>query len=92
MPSDKTVKIVYKGNDTDFYIVADRDMVSKWKKDKSIPLVEVVESFNVFSTPTGSISGEPVRPAKGILETTFNTSNEDTIVKTILEKGEQHAY
>jgi len=45
------VKIHYKGNEDDFVIMAESvEAVKKWKEDKSTPLVEVVNSFDVFCT------------------------------------------
>lgn len=50
MPSDQATKVVYKSPDqTEFFVVANHGMRSKWKKDKSIPLIDVVQSkFCVF--------------------------------------------
>ena len=93
MPSNQTVKIVYKGADNnEFFIIANSAEVAKYKTDKTIPLVEVVQSFDVFTTNTGGNTGEAVHPPKGLLESSFNTSNKDEIVKVILEKGEEKAY
>jgi len=44
-------KVHYKGKDEDFVVmVEDVDIVKKWKNDRSIPLVDVVNSFTVFTT------------------------------------------
>ncbi|ORX52435.1 hypothetical protein DM01DRAFT_1408306 [Hesseltinella vesiculosa] len=76
-------RMVYKGDSGDqFYVVVNESMVPKWRKDRSIPLVEVVQSFDIFSGPAD-------RPSKGQLESTFNTANPDDIVPIILEKGTQ---
>lgn len=91
MPS-QSVKVVYKINDTEFLVIANAGMVSKYKADKSIPLVEVVESFDVFTIANGGNTGEAIRPAKGVLESAFNTTNEDEIVKTIIQNGEEKGF
>ena len=45
MPSDQAIKVVYKSPDqTEFFVVANHDMRAKWKKDKSIPMIDVVQS------------------------------------------------
>jgi hypothetical protein len=45
------VKVHYKGNEDDFIIMAESvEAVKKWKEDKSTPLVDVVNSFDVFCT------------------------------------------
>jgi hypothetical protein len=44
-------KIHYKGNEDDFVILVESvEAVKKWKEDKTIPLVDVVNSFDVFAT------------------------------------------
>lgn len=44
-------KVHYKGADDDFIVfIAGTEILKKWKEDKSIPLVEVVQSFEVFVT------------------------------------------
>ncbi|BGO93001.1 hypothetical protein NBRC10512_004222 [Rhodotorula toruloides] len=52
----------------------------------SIPLVEVVDSFDVFHTGQGS-QGVLSRASKQELENIFSTTNEDEIVQIVLEKG-----
>ncbi|KAI8092192.1 ribosome maturation protein [Gilbertella persicaria] len=89
MPSDHAVKVVYKGADSnEFFVIANADMVTKWKSDKTVPLVDVVQSFDVFTTTNKSNTGEYISPSKGLLESTFNTTNVDDIVKKILSEGE----
>ena len=39
----EATKIVYKGPDQDFIVFANPGMVSRWRKDKTIPLVDVVQ-------------------------------------------------
>ncbi|KAF8457306.1 hypothetical protein BGX38DRAFT_1266054 [Terfezia claveryi] len=41
----------YKGNHNDYVIFAESpEIVCRWKKDKSVPLTEVVDSFHIFTT------------------------------------------
>jgi hypothetical protein len=45
------VKVHYKGSEDDFVVMAESiDAVKRWKEDKSTPLVDVVNSFDVFTT------------------------------------------
>jgi hypothetical protein len=45
------VKVHYKGKEDDFIVLAESvDAVKKWKGDKTIPLIDVVNSFDVFTT------------------------------------------
>lgn len=43
MPEPHTVRVTYKFDGREFFIFADYDSLQKWKADKTIPLVEVVE-------------------------------------------------
>lgn len=41
----------YKGKDDDFVVIIEgAGAIKRWKSDKSIPLVDVVNSFDVFVT------------------------------------------
>jgi len=88
MPASNTVRVTYKADGHEFFIFADDDYLQKWKHDKTIPLVQVAESFDVMYIPNGGNTGEAVRPARGELESVFNTINSDDIVKRILSDGE----
>ena len=44
-------RVHYKGAEEDFVVIAeDADIVKKWRSDKTIPLVDVVNSFDIFTT------------------------------------------
>lgn len=44
-------KVHYKGNTDDFVVfVEDPVMLKKWKGDRTIALVDVVDAFKVFTT------------------------------------------
>jgi ribosome maturation protein Sdo1 len=45
MPSDK---IVLHQKDSEFFVYAEPHKVEQWRKDKSIPLVDVVQAFNIY--------------------------------------------
>ncbi|SCV68701.1 BQ2448_822 [Microbotryum intermedium] len=78
---------------TDEYIVfvADEsgplESAKKWAAgDKTIPLVDIVDSFDVFHTGQGS-QGLMQRPSKQELDSVFGTHNDTEIVEIVLEKG-----
>ena len=53
MPRGNAVqsKVHYKGKEDDFVIfVDDIEAVQNWKKDRSIPLAQVVSGFKIFVT------------------------------------------
>ncbi|KAM0756656.1 hypothetical protein T439DRAFT_321344, partial [Meredithblackwellia eburnea MCA 4105] len=59
-------------------IVADADAAKK-----TIPLVEIVDSFDVFHCSQGLLN----RPSKQQLHAVFESVNENDIVETVLTKG-----
>jgi ribosome maturation protein Sdo1 len=70
-------------------IMVDTDMLGKYKKDKSIALAEVVDSFDVLKFESGR-SGHLSRPSKSELKEIFGTSNDDEVVKFMLQNGSLH--
>jgi ribosome maturation protein Sdo1 len=85
----ENVKVHFKGSDDDFIVMAESiDAVNKWREDKSTPLVDVVDSFDVFITHKQGAQGVFDRASKSSLENEFGSSNEDDVVRKILEKGE----
>lgn len=66
--TEQAIKIVYKSPDQEFFIVANPGAAEKWRKDKTIPLIEVVQSFDVLTTVNKGNTGEAIRPSKGVLE------------------------
>ncbi|KAG5654597.1 hypothetical protein H0H81_011572 [Sphagnurus paluster] len=56
----------------------------------SIPLVDVLDSFVVLHSNQGR-SGTLTKPSKQQLETDFGTSDENEVVRKILEKGKDQA-
>ncbi|KAE8260627.1 hypothetical protein A4X13_0g245 [Tilletia indica] len=77
-------KVVYKPDtqSTDTYIV----IVEPNEYKKTIPLTEVVDSFDVFHTNQGA-QGHLNRASKQQLDSIFGSSNETDCVTQILEKG-----
>ncbi|GAA5842447.1 hypothetical protein JCM9279_005386 [Rhodotorula babjevae] len=77
---------VYKpdSQSTDEWILIVGDVAAA---ENSIPLVDIVDSFDVFHTGQGS-QGILARPSKQELETVFETTKEDEIVEIILTKGQ----
>ncbi|KAF8866629.1 shwachman-Bodian-diamond syndrome protein [Acephala macrosclerotiorum] len=84
----KQVKAHYQGKDEDFVVfVDDLPQAQKWKTDKSIPLAHFVSSFKIFITHKHGAQGPFDGASKAALENEFDTTNEDDIIKQILEKG-----
>ncbi|KAK4626646.1 SDO1-like protein [Fulvia fulva] len=87
--NDAQIKCHYKGKDEDFVVIVDsKQAVQDWKKsDNTLPLAQVVSGFKVFVTHKHGNQGVMDTASKGQLEDEFGTSNEDEVVKQILEKG-----
>lgn len=84
------LKVVYKAehdSPEEFNVVVNGPEYQAWKKgDKTIPLTDVVDSFDIFVTPQGS-QGLMGRASKQQLDNTFGTHKDDVVVEQILEKG-----
>ncbi|KXS08958.1 hypothetical protein M427DRAFT_64989 [Gonapodya prolifera JEL478] len=76
------------GVDPMWVVYANEGMTDKWRHDKSIPLVDVVQTFDVWIHRTGSTTGVAERPSKGELDGTFSTHRVDSeVIPYILEQG-----
>jgi len=93
MPRSIT-KVVYKpdSQSTDEYtVIVNPDEYAKWKAgDTSLPLAEVVDSFEVFHSSQGA-QGLLGRPSKQQLDTDFNTHVDVEVVEYILKHGREQA-
>ncbi|KAJ3041084.1 hypothetical protein HDV00_009984 [Rhizophlyctis rosea] len=95
------VKVVWHGPDSadrqtsgknmDFFVFANPEMVDKWRSDKSVPLIEVVDSFDIFEVGNGGNTGVFSHPSKQALENAFNTSNDAEVIQRILTEGKVQA-
>ncbi|KAK0558045.1 hypothetical protein OC846_000037 [Tilletia horrida] len=87
----KTVaKVVYKPDtqSTDSYIViVNPEEYKKWKDGgHTIPLVDVVDSFEIFHSTQGA-QGHLNRTSKQELDAIFGSTKEDDCVTHVLQKG-----
>ncbi|KFZ11915.1 hypothetical protein V501_04491 [Pseudogymnoascus sp. VKM F-4519 (FW-2642)] len=81
-------KVHYKGSTDDYVVfVEDPAMLKKWRGDKTIALVEVVDAFKVFTTGKQGAQGELNTASKSQLENEFGTSKEDDVIQKILQEG-----
>ncbi|EGF79815.1 hypothetical protein BATDEDRAFT_89467 [Batrachochytrium dendrobatidis JAM81] len=81
-------RVVFEGGGgkESFFVYVEPDMVDKWRKDKSIPLVEVVQAFTIFEVDNGGNHGIAIKPSKSSLHA-FGTEDETVIVTRILNDG-----
>ncbi|EXJ92674.1 hypothetical protein A1O3_01226 [Capronia epimyces CBS 606.96] len=89
MSRGNVTKVFYKGETDDFIVfVESLDDLAAWKKDKSIPLAQVVDAFQIMVTHKHGAQGQLDSASKASLENEFGTHNEDEIIKKILEEGQ----
>ncbi|EGV64915.1 hypothetical protein PSN45_005268 [Yamadazyma tenuis] len=81
-------KIFYKGEENDFVVfVEDREALDKFREDSSIPLVDVISVFQVFTNRQGGVEGQLLQASKTELENEFGTKNTDEVIKKIVLEG-----
>jgi len=87
----QTTRVTYKPDpqSTDeFIMIVNKEEYQKWKKgDKTIPLAEVVESFQIFFSNQGH-QGHLGQASRQQLDTVFGTHKDIDVAEQLLEKGE----
>jgi len=81
----------YKGPNTgDDYVVyiASAEAARDWKKDKTIPLVDVLDGFFVFVSHKQGAQGILDRASNAQLESEFGTHKIEEVAQMIIEKGQ----
>ncbi|KAB8229799.1 hypothetical protein ETB97_011875 [Aspergillus alliaceus] len=87
--NEPTSKVFYKGSSDDFIVfVDDVQILNNWRKDRSIPLADVVNGFKIFVTHKHGTQGILDGASKALLENEFGTTNEDECITKILENGD----
>jgi len=87
-------RVVYKPDSQssdEFICVVIPDAYKKWKEgDTTIPLAEVVDSFQIFFSNQGN-QGFLGKPSKQQLENIFGTAVDIDVIKIMLEKGKEQS-
>ncbi|THV08270.1 DUF1960-domain-containing protein [Dendrothele bispora CBS 962.96] len=87
-------KVIYKPDSTkseEYIIIVNPEEFKKYSEgDTSVPLVDVVDSFQIFYSDQGS-QGILGHASKQQLENTFGTSKDVDCVEQILSKGKSQA-
>ncbi|KAJ6538523.1 ribosome maturation protein [Mycena vulgaris] len=88
----KTSKVIYKPDSQsteEYTVIVNTEEFKKWKEGGySIPLADVVDSFQVFFSAQGA-QGVLGKPSNQQLDTTFETHKDVDVVTIILEKGRE---
>eukprot|EP01092_Planopodium_desertum_P009128 TRINITY_DN38_c0_g1_i2.p1 TRINITY_DN38_c0_g1~~TRINITY_DN38_c0_g1_i2.p1 ORF type:complete len:203 (+),score=40.37 TRINITY_DN38_c0_g1_i2:47-610(+) len=69
-----------------YYVFCHPGQAALWRKDKTIPLIDVLEVIEVFTKESGNT--DYGRPGKDQLKAAFDTANQTEICTRILEEGE----
>ncbi|KAJ2913285.1 hypothetical protein MD484_g7128, partial [Candolleomyces efflorescens] len=85
-------KVVYKPDSTsteEYTVIVNPAEFKKWKAgDTTIPLTEVVDSFNVYHSTQGS-QGLLGKPSNQQLDTVFGSHKDVDVVTKILRDGRE---
>ncbi|KAL2207271.1 DUF1960-domain-containing protein [Sarocladium strictum] len=83
-------KVHYKKNEEDFLVFVDD--VEAYKKfrdgDTTIPMAHFMSAFKIFTTNKQGAQGMYDTAPKNVLSAAFDTEDEDSIIKEILQKGD----
>lgn len=82
-------KLFYKGNEFDFVIfIEDPELVEQYKKgDSTIPLIDIVSIYKVFTNRQGGVEGVLDEASKQELSNEFGKQSIDEIIKKIVIEG-----
>lgn len=81
-------KIFWKGEESDFVVfVEDLESLENFRNDSTVPLVDVVSVFKVWTTRNRGAEGELLQASKHELENEFGKLKEDEIIKKIILEG-----
>ena len=72
-----------------YVIFVDEDMYEKYQRDSSVPMVNVVDSFDVFKYELPGRSGKLVHPSRREVEDDFGLKNMDDVVAFMLKNGKR---
>jgi len=75
------------GRSVEYFVFADPVQVEKWRTDKTIPLVDVVDRFEIYEVSNGGNTGLYEKPSKASLHNTFDTHDETAVIQRILTDG-----
>lgn len=83
-------KLFYKGSSTDFVIfVESQEILDKYRKSNSIPLIDIVSIYKVFVNRQGGVEGMLDEASKEELQNEFGPlAKTDDAIRAILEAGE----
>lgn len=81
-------KVVYEAELGVLFVYVDPERYARWKTDQSVPLVDVLDTFQVYDTDTGTSSGIPSAAGSATLGEVCGAQNLDDAIKFILLNGQ----
>lgn len=87
--ANETHKLFYKGKEYDFIVfIEDPESLQKFKNgDTTIPLVDIVSVFKIYTNRQGGSEGVLDEASKAELSNEFGKAKEDEIIKKIITEG-----
>lgn len=76
----------------EYFVVCHSGHRNDWLQDKTIPLLDVLQTFEIYSTDVQSHTGEWIRPSKQMLFNSFSTEDEIVIIEKILTEGYEEVW
>ncbi|KAJ3161033.1 hypothetical protein HK101_000848 [Irineochytrium annulatum] len=70
-----------------YFVFANEHILEKWRTDRTIPLVDVVQAFSVFQTENGGATGKALTASHADLKSHFGTDKVEDVIVKILENG-----
>ncbi|KAK9371061.1 ribosome maturation protein [Lipomyces kononenkoae] len=88
MSNHEVPKVFYRGKSHEFMVVVQSPQeYRRYKKDPSVPLVDVLNSFKVFVTRAGT-QGIIDEASRSMLENEFGTKDQNEIIQKVLRDGD----
>jgi len=82
-------KVFYKAKSNDFVVIVDSaEAVATYRKHSSTPLVDVVDSYDIFVTHKHGAQGVLDRASHSQIENEFGSSKAEDAIEKILRDGQ----
>ncbi|KAI9011114.1 ribosome maturation protein [Gaertneriomyces semiglobifer] len=91
--SGNVEKVIWKDTDStataapEFCVFAVPGMVEKWRNDKSVPMVDVLDVWQIYEHEGGGNTGVLNTPSNKTLKETFGSHSDVDVITRILQEG-----
>lgn len=73
-----------------FAMMVHSDVLKKFRKDSTVPLVDVFDSFQIFKFEKPGKEGKLVKPSAAEMKEAFSTTNDVAIGEFMVKNGSLH--